>query len=930
MADPKIKVVVEADDTQAKKLEATFRNLQRAAEAVGKSTGTMTVASGRAEQAIQKQAAATQRAAQQTVTAKSAVDSFATTLRNVTFAAGAMGAVLQKTFDLAKQGAQITQTATAFDYFATSVVGIPDLLDQLKAGADGTITEFELMSNTLTLVAGTTQETGKQLATAAPQLLEIARAAQVLNPALGDVTYFYESLNTGIKRLERRWLDNLGLVVKAQDAYAAYAQQLGKSTQALTAEEKTQAFLNETLRVGQLLIEQVGGSVESAVDPWSRLEVQITEVGNALKQALAEGLLPWIQAINQDNDQAVQTIVEDNLAAASSMEDLIGQIQRLNEVYGMWTGLAVAVTGSEDGVQQAIMDTATAVALQADTFAEFEQAIASLDGRAQAYFESQLTLTNQSTSQFYENARAAAADAAEVDRLLERSAALAGTTQDLTLTEEGLAAMQNALMFDVIATTNAIEDYSLRTYEATKQQNLLTSAVALGLGPMIRWGQGLSNAANQALKLKKANDAATQSVQTLATVSAGAASAFINALEGGATGGGGGVSAIDAAAQAQQEWNAAFAQSFIQLLDAKEPIENWNTELLKSAAAAGASAETLALLAAATGEYSEEQIRTALHGAAMKQAIEEISQALVDGRATSDEALAAVAGFQEQLAQGGDLKLNLEAYGIESLQEIAEGAAGSAGSAASETQNWTDNLLKLASQGKLTIADLILLAESTGEYTDAQIRAAVKTALMQQKIEELAQQIGKRPLQSILDDLHQFESDLDKEFALIFSTGDAEEAIGRVSRGIAELPDKKTIIIEIKADPVPDLSNIPGSQNAASGSQIHDQHGGPLGRRAQHGNPLVGATLVGEVRPELVVGGQVIPRIPPGFFMAQEGFTQAIAAALASNMTALPSYTSTTNINRTSTVNNMQRSIIINAPTSGAFQNQTSRELGAF
>lgn len=88
-----------------------------------------------------------------------------------------------RTLVFAEEGAQIQQTAISFDNFANNIAGIPDLLDQLTAAADGTVSEFQLLTSTLTLTAGVSPKIATELAQASPQLLEIARAAAIINPA---------------------------------------------------------------------------------------------------------------------------------------------------------------------------------------------------------------------------------------------------------------------------------------------------------------------------------------------------------------------------------------------------------------------------------------------------------------------------------------------------------------------------------------------------------------------------------------------------------------------------------------------------------------------------------------------------------------------------------------------------------------------------
>jgi hypothetical protein len=159
------------------------------------------------------------------------------------------------------------------------------------------------MQGVLKLTAGTSDELGSALAGAAPKLLEIAKASNKLNPALGDTAFLYDSISTGIKRASPLILDNLGIVVKVGEANKTYADQLGKTVAALTAEEKQMALLNATIAAGDTLISQVGGNVDSATDSYAQLEVGIANVTNELKILAAEGLGPVVGFLNEQVTQ---------------------------------------------------------------------------------------------------------------------------------------------------------------------------------------------------------------------------------------------------------------------------------------------------------------------------------------------------------------------------------------------------------------------------------------------------------------------------------------------------------------------------------------------------------------------------------------------------------------------------------------------------
>ena len=194
----------------------------------------------------------------------------------------------KKAFDWTREGAQFAQTEQSFNRLTESVGMGSETLDEWSKAASGTIDNATLMSGFLTLTAGTSQELTAAFAENNDELLKIAKAANALNPALGDTAFMYESIAKGIKRASPMILDNLGIVVKVGDANEALAESLGKSVDELTAEEKQMAILNEVLRSGGTLIDQLGGSVESAVDPWDRLTTAIKNMGDELQASMTQ------------------------------------------------------------------------------------------------------------------------------------------------------------------------------------------------------------------------------------------------------------------------------------------------------------------------------------------------------------------------------------------------------------------------------------------------------------------------------------------------------------------------------------------------------------------------------------------------------------------------------------------------------------------
>ena len=215
-------------------------------------------------------------------------------------------AAAKKAFDFAEQGAQIQQMGESWDFLMKKVGVSPGILDDLSKSARGTITEMQIMTSTATLLAGAGDELAKSMAEASPQLLEIAKAANKLNPSLGNTTFLYESIARGVKRASPLILDNLGIVIKIGDAYENFAKTLGKSAKELTTEERSMAVLNATLKAGDNLISQVGGTVDSVTDSFAQLTTISAEMANLFKTDLFNALGPTIVEMAEGAAEALE------------------------------------------------------------------------------------------------------------------------------------------------------------------------------------------------------------------------------------------------------------------------------------------------------------------------------------------------------------------------------------------------------------------------------------------------------------------------------------------------------------------------------------------------------------------------------------------------------------------------------------------------
>lgn len=189
-------------------------------------------------------------------------------------------------WDLAFFAEQAEQGKQAFMNMTTSMgINGEKLLSDLDRMSAGTISEFELIRK-----AGTSMMLGIK-ADALPQLMEIARATsrltgQSIAEAFGDI-----SLAVG--RQSKMILDNLGIIVKLEEAYDNYAKKLGKSTSQLTEAEKKQAFLNETLIKGKDLVKRIGVETKTTAEYMQ----SFTSMWDKLKEIVGQAIVVIVKSI---------------------------------------------------------------------------------------------------------------------------------------------------------------------------------------------------------------------------------------------------------------------------------------------------------------------------------------------------------------------------------------------------------------------------------------------------------------------------------------------------------------------------------------------------------------------------------------------------------------------------------------------------------
>jgi len=121
---------------------------------------------------------------------------------------------------------------------------------------------------------------------------EVARKASV---ALGrDLQDSMNRLTRGVTKLEPELLDELGIMVRLDEATETYAQSIGKSASDLSNFEKRQAFLNATLEEGE---KKFGALGDVDVNPFDKLSASLQNLAKTGIGGIADLLAPIVKLL---------------------------------------------------------------------------------------------------------------------------------------------------------------------------------------------------------------------------------------------------------------------------------------------------------------------------------------------------------------------------------------------------------------------------------------------------------------------------------------------------------------------------------------------------------------------------------------------------------------------------------------------------------
>ena len=235
-------------------------------------------------------------------------NSFATMRSNLLLINFAMSLGIRQLIGFGQQAAKLESMERAFITLSGGAENAAIAIEKLREATNGTMSDFDLFQQANNaMVLGVTRN--------ADEMAMLFDMAQRLGRSLGeDTKNSVASLTIGIGRQSRMMLDNVGIIVKADEAYKKYAKILKKNVSELTKSEKQQAFMNAVIEAGNEALADLPEETLTAQDAYDKLIATTVNLTTQLGEVLNRGFVPimiattdYIAALDTDR---VQKFVE--------------------------------------------------------------------------------------------------------------------------------------------------------------------------------------------------------------------------------------------------------------------------------------------------------------------------------------------------------------------------------------------------------------------------------------------------------------------------------------------------------------------------------------------------------------------------------------------------------------------------------------------
>lgn len=296
-------------------------------------------------------------------------------------------------------------------------------------------------------------------------------------------------------------------------------------------------------------------------------------------------------------------------------------------------------------------------------------------------------------------------------------------------------------------------------------------------------------------------------------------------------------------------------------LGVPEGGDEFSKQLFDQAQAAGASAVELAALGLATGQLTDEQVRSALEAAILQEQLKILAKDYASGALSAEELVAKAKASREELgsvfdaaeANSIDAILSASADEAERLAKELERQKAAAEDITPNTDNidaFNQSLFDQAKAAGANIIELAALGLATGQLSEEQARAALEAAILQEQVRLLAVEYANGNLSA--DELIQKARDSREELAAAFdqaATGGIDAVLSQAAEEAANISTEflnQEVALSRQVDAMQELIDLQNAIDPALnlGSRLVAGSNGSL-PGFKDGGPVDGAGLPG-------------------------------------------------------------------------------------
>ena len=241
----------------------------------------------------------------------------------------AMAMGVKQTVEFAKQAAKVQDMSRAFTTLSGTGENAALSVSKISGAVKGTMSQMDLFKQANNaMILGVTRNTD--------EMAEMFKIAQTLGAALGvDTAHAVESLITGIGRQSRLMLDNIGIIVKADEAYKSYADELGITADKLTDAQKKQAFFTAAMESARTNADELGNQQLTARDQFNKFNATMSDFTNFIGEKTTPIVLSFFNSFGEALKRITETDLETTIRQLEGLSVSAENLAKLNRLLGM-------------------------------------------------------------------------------------------------------------------------------------------------------------------------------------------------------------------------------------------------------------------------------------------------------------------------------------------------------------------------------------------------------------------------------------------------------------------------------------------------------------------------------------------------------------------------------------------------------------------